>query len=195
MVAKVFIHSFIVGRPSEPSASDPDHGNKAIVADHGSTFDLHGKKRVAWTRLSQTALKGSNTLVVDFVDQTNVDWVVGEKLAITSSDMDAESFESQLEAQMLTITSISHEALTEKSTITVQETLEYDHYGEVQRYGNIKISKKADVVLLSRNVIVEGSMDAESLDAGWGGHLMMHTMGGRGSVTTREDPIPITLAW
>lgn len=46
-------------------SSIPDFGEKFIGVDAGGTFECHGKKTLAWTKLTGT-ISGFNALTLDF---------------------------------------------------------------------------------------------------------------------------------
>ena len=67
------------------SVSDPYlpvYGNKCIGVRHG-TLDMHGPVRTpTWTMMETTALAGADTITL----KEQVDWVVGEEIAIATTD-------------------------------------------------------------------------------------------------------------
>lgn len=78
----------------------PIYGNKVIGVRFG-TIDLHGKPRLkVWTSLETTAEAGSPTITL----QDPVDWKVGEKIVIASTDYSSRNSEER------TIASIANES-------------------------------------------------------------------------------------
>ena len=57
------------------------------------------------------------------------------------------------------------------TTVTLVEALDYSHYGELQTIAGHTVDERAEVGLLTRNVVVRGD-SATSQEAGYGGHLM-----------------------
>ena len=159
-----------------PLHGSTEAGNKVIFA-HGGRLDIHGTPRnPTWTRLAATANASSTSLIV----QGEVDWKAGEQIAITSSDFDVDGFDEQFEAQELTIASDPlYDSMKDKTFIQFEQPLNYTHFGERQCFEDVCVDTVAEVVLLSRNVIVEGNMDVDSQEEGWGGHIKMHSSDSR----------------
>jgi|GEM_PF-2247787 len=147
-----------------------DNNAYLMAMGTGSRIEIHGAdaQKETWTALDSTAQAGSNQLVVE--DSTG--WEVGDKIAITSTEMDWE------ESEDFTILAISDDG----KTITLDGELGHTHRGEVKEYNNGKdpsdpdyleweVEVQAEVALLSRNVTIQG--DADSVDDGFGGHTMV----------------------
>ena len=99
-----------------------------------------------WTRLAQTVNSGSSTITL----QQSVDWETGDEIVISST---GDKF-SQKENEQRTIQSVSGDGLT----LTLNKPLEYKHLGETKTItGAYTIELRAEVGLLSHNVIVRGS--------------------------------------
>ena len=76
--------------------------------------------------------------------------------------------------------------------VTLTQPLLYSHYGEVQIYEGNTVDERAEVGLLTRNVLIQG--DSASSAGGFGGHMMgmggtlrvegveLHFMGQKGKV-------------
>ena len=80
-------------------------------------LELHGIERaVTWTRLSQTAAAGSNTVTV----QEAVDWADGEEVIIASTGYSA------WETELMKITEVSDD----QRTLTLNTTLKHKHLGK-----------------------------------------------------------------
>ena len=87
-------------------------------------MELHGIEReVTWTRLSQTAASGSNSIKV----QQAVDWVVGEEIVIAPTSYNS------WEVELMKITGVSSDNLT----LTLNSTLKNNHLGKY-RYHTIR---------------------------------------------------------
>lgn len=114
-------------------------GNK-FLAVMGGTLDLHGLPRISWTRLNETALAGSNQLVLE----KEVDWQIGQRIAIASTDYNPK------QAEEVEITAVSG------TVITFTPALQYTHWGQMQNYANTPVDERAEVGLLSRNIVVQG---------------------------------------
>jgi hypothetical protein len=88
------------------------------------------------------------------------DWKVGEEIVIAST-----SFEMD-EAEQRKITAISN------GVFTVDRPFKYFHYSNVETYGNFTFPMRAEVALLSRNILYKGA-DEDSLESNYGAHIMM----------------------
>ncbi|XP_064635071.1 fibrocystin-L-like [Lineus longissimus] len=128
----------------------PIYGAKALAVRNG-TLDLHGKPIAnTWTKLTTTAAAGTNTLTVDH-DIT--DWEVGSKLILASTG----HRHSQRENEELTIAAISGDG----KTITLVENLQYEHLGVTVTVGGKPLEMRAEVGLLTHNILFQGSNDPQ----------------------------------
>ncbi|KAM3135691.1 hypothetical protein pb186bvf_012217 [Paramecium bursaria] len=117
----------------------PGFGNK-VLGCYQCQFQIFGRQRTpVWTTLKNTIKAGDSLLVVD----NSVDWQVGEQIIVTSSDFD------QYQTEKRTITKIMND-----QTIQVDKPFQYQHYAAIETYGNIQYSNKAEVGLLSRNILI-----------------------------------------
>ncbi|XP_064635838.1 fibrocystin-L-like [Lineus longissimus] len=128
----------------------PIYGAKALAVRNG-TLDLHGKPIAnTWTKLTGTAAAGTNTLTVGH-DVT--DWEVGSKLILASTG----HRHSQRENEELTIAAISGDG----KTITLVENLQYEHLGVTVTVGGMPLEMRAEVGLLTHNILFRGSNDPQ----------------------------------
>lgn len=129
-----------------------------------STLDLHGLNRSdSWTHLDATVAIGATQITL--VKQ--VDWQVGEKIMITSTSFNKD------EAEERTITAVA--AAGGKTTLTLDTPLSYQHYAAIDTYGTDTVEIRAEVALMTRNVIFQG--DADSLANEYGAHILIHAPG------------------
>jgi cell migration-inducing and hyaluronan-binding protein len=124
-------------------------GDRGIML-MGGTLSLHGNRKDSWTKLAKTAAAGSNTIEVLEIG----DWKKGDSIVVASTDFDPH------QAERRTISSISGKV------ITLDQKLEYMHYGQV----TFGVDERAEVGMLSRNIRIQASADAEKSFSG--GHLM-----------------------
>jgi hypothetical protein len=124
-------------------------GDRGIMIS-GGTLNMHGNITNAWTKLAKTAAKGSSTIEVLDADQ----WQVGDQIVLASTDYNPRQAETR------------HIAAISGNTITLDESLEYMHFGEVT-YG---IDERGEVGLLTRNIKIQASEDAN--ESYFGGHIM-----------------------
>src|SRR6202050_610772 len=116
----------------------------------GGTLNLHGTEKNSWTKLAQTAAAGSNTIQV----LTPGDWKKGQTIILASTDFDPHQAEER------TIAAISG------NTITLDKKLDYMHFGKI----TFDVDERGEVGMLSRNIVVQASPDADQTF--FGGHIM-----------------------
>ena len=161
--------SLIVGSERRPfdhrmvftlTGDDPgtDAPSKMIAVYAGGALELHGQSRSPWTRLTASATAGTTQLLLD----ASTNWHAGDRIVIAST-----SFEPN-EAEVATIVSVAG------PSVTLAEPLRFSHWGTVQTIDGQSLDERAEVGLLSRNVVVRG--DDRSDATGFGGHIML--MGG-----------------
>ena len=139
------------------SAADGDvmgMGNR-VLGVAGGTLDLHGESRRGWTRLAATAPAGAGQLTLEDAP----DWRAGDRLVVASTDFDPRH------AEVVAVASVSG------NTVTLAEPLEHSHWGELQTIAGRTVDERAEVGLLTRNVVVRGD-SVTSQEAGYGGHIM-----------------------
>jgi cell surface hyaluronidase len=141
----------LTGSPDAPSVEGM--GNRVLGVLNG-TLDLHGEPRAGWTRLATTAPAGATTLIL----ASAPDWRAGDKLVVASTDFDPSR------AEVVTVASRSG------TTVTIAEPLAFGHYGELQTIEGRTLDERAEVGLLTRNIVIQG--DSATSTAGFGGHIM-----------------------
>ena len=146
-----FAHSLRVTLLGNRTHSEeaPVYGAKAI-AIAGGHLEMHGVAQVSWSRLAAHATSGSAELRVD--DSTG--WRAGQRLFVASTDFDFEQTEARV---------IRH---VSGATVGLDAPLEYSHYGEVQEYGGRVLDERAEVGLLSRNIVIEGDQRSQREEFG-----------------------------
>ncbi|MEI9964824.1 MAG: G8 domain-containing protein [Caulobacteraceae bacterium] len=116
----------------------------------GGTLSLHGDRTNSWTKLARTAEAGADR--IDVLDASG--WRKGDEIVLASTDFDS------TEAERRTVTAVSGNA------ITLDKPLKYMHFGKVT-YG---VDERGEVGLLTRNIRIQASEDAEKTY--FGGHIM-----------------------
>ena len=129
-------------------------GNR-VLGVNGGTLDLHGEPRAGWTRLSATAPAGATQLLL----VASPPWRAGDQLVVASTDFDPRR------AEVVTVASRSG------TTVTLEQPLAYAHYGELQTIAGRTLDERAEVGLLTRNIVIQGD-SATSAVNGFGGHIM-----------------------
>jgi hypothetical protein len=171
------------GTPSDTEL--PMYGSK-VLACRECTLDLHGAPELqTWTQLAATSLHNSTTLQL----QQKVDWAVGASIVVASTDHVKEH------AEVVNVAALSADGLT----VTLDRPLEHTHQGEtLGPFGNPPfdpdfnfIEVRAEVGLLSRNVVIQG--DQDSVPWQFGATVMMFSPGDE-SLTARIENIEVRRA-
>ncbi len=116
----------------------------------GGVLSLHGDRENAWTKLSETAKAGSTSIKV--LDASG--WRVGDEIVLASTDFNPRQAERR------------HVSRVRGNTVTLDQPLEYMHYGEI----TFGVDERGEVGMLTRNIKVQASADAEQ--SYFGGHIM-----------------------
>ncbi|HEX2617931.1 MAG TPA: G8 domain-containing protein, partial [Flavobacteriales bacterium] len=124
-------------------------GDRGIMLS-GGTLNLHGDRKNTWTKLSATANAGATSIQV----LNASGWRVGDEIVLASTDYDAR------QAERRTISAISG------NNITLDKKLDYMHFGKI----TFDVDERGEVGLLTRNIKIQASPDAEA--SFFGGHIM-----------------------
>jgi len=124
-------------------------GDRGIMLLRG-TLNLHGNRTNSWTKLAKTARAGSATIQV----LNAAGWRKGDVIVLPSTDYNPR------QAEQRTVTAISGNRLT------LDKPLTYMHFGEI----TFGVDERGEVGLLSRNIKIQASDDAEK--SYFGGHIM-----------------------
>jgi cell migration-inducing and hyaluronan-binding protein len=152
---KPFSHRAVVTLTGPESNEDVmDMGTK-VLGVMGGTLDLHGSKRKSWTRLTKTAQPGATSIIVENASG----WRAGDRIVVASSDYWGDHYDER------TVNAVSGNSLT------LDRALEYRHWGELQTYAGQTVDERAEVGLLTRNVVVQG--DESSTDTKFGGQVVV----------------------
>uniref|UniRef100_A0A3B4ZZ57 PKHD1 like 1 n=1 Tax=Stegastes partitus TaxID=144197 RepID=A0A3B4ZZ57_9TELE len=131
----------------------PVYGTKTLAVREG-ILDLHGiPVPVPWTHLAQTAASGSATLTL----MKAVTWKVGDEIVIASTG----HRHSQKENEVRKIAAVSADG----RTLTLDKPLNYTHVGvSVTLPDGTVFEGRAEVGLLTRNIVIRGSRHQEWTD-------------------------------
>ncbi|PRP88454.1 hypothetical protein PROFUN_03171 [Planoprotostelium fungivorum] len=145
-------------------------GSKGIAVAQNGSLQMNGYVNPLgplWCRLSKTAMQGDTTLTLD----TPVYWNAGDSIVISSTDF-SEVLNSKLpntspmngvpspeQSETAIISSIS----ADRKTLTLKTPLSWMHWGI--NY------ERAEVGLLTRNIVVRGDNGSES--ELYGGHVLL----------------------
>jgi cell migration-inducing and hyaluronan-binding protein len=124
-------------------------GDRGILVVGGS-LSLHGDRENAWTKLAETAEAGAARIRV--LDASG--WRVGDEIVLASTDYNPRQAETRR------ITRIR------RNRVTLDQPLDYMHFGEI----TFDVDERGEVGLLTRNIRVQASADAEQ--SYFGGHIM-----------------------
>ena len=133
-----------------------------------SRLELHGARRdaLSWTQLSANLAAGATSLSV--ADDAS-SWRVGDEIVIASS-----SFEPT-EAERVAGTAVAGTAVAGKTvagkTVSFAPALRFAHWGSLQNFDGKTVDERAEVGLLTRDIVVQGAND--SAPGKFGGHAMM----------------------
>src|SRR5690606_34294486 len=134
---------------SVPDENIMGMGDRGILIA-GGTLNLHGDRKNAWTKLVKTAERGDDRIEV--LDAS--EWRVGDEIVLASTDVNPRQAEKRRIARI------------RGNVITLDRPLEWMHFGEIT-YG---VDERGEVGLLTRNIRIQASADAE--ESWFGGHIM-----------------------
>ncbi|MEM1013683.1 MAG: carbohydrate-binding protein, partial [Planctomycetota bacterium] len=120
----------------------------------GGRLQFFGEEKLSFTKLSQTANAGTNSIIVENVIERNFDgttsaasdgslnWEVGDQIVIASSTRD---YDDQDVRTITAITPLSGD----RTRLTLNANLSHRHYGEIETYdnGTRSIDLRAEVAL------------------------------------------------
>lgn len=117
-------------------------------------LDIHGRPRKrVWTKLGAPAPAGSNTLVM----AEDVDWEAGDVLFVTCT-------RDVTKTEVVTVAQV-----VDARSVALTAPLQYDHEYKIfsaGQYGHSDVDMRAEVGLLSRNVVIQGDDDSHAQDYG-----------------------------
>lgn len=130
-------------------------GTKVLAVFPGGVLDLHGARRTGWTRLAATASPGATALTL----AGSPGWTAGDRVVLASTDFDP------AEAEEAVVTAASG------NQITLQAGLKHEHWGTLQTIAGRVVDERAEVALLTRNIVIRG--DSATSTGGFGGHVIV----------------------
>jgi len=134
------------------------HFIKGVYLEEGGTLDIHGEEKLSWTHLTSTLHPQSGTFEIQ-LEQNPVGWNVGDKLVIASTDYNMEQAEV---VEVFACESCNHQL---SCTCLVTGEIKFTHFGQIYK----GLDMRAEVGLLSRNVLISGETDDE--EDRFGGHI------------------------
>ena len=132
-------------------------GNKFLMVMGGGKLELHGSRAAvqSWTQLRKNA--AVSNVMIETVEPMN--WRVGDQIVIAPSGTDAG------QTEVRTISMISG------NQIRVTPALSFPHYGRIDTVAGYAIDMRAEVGLLTRDIVLQGDAYSESIQMG--GHVMI----------------------
>jgi hypothetical protein len=131
-----------------------------VLALRDGTIDMHGKPSVrAWTRLATTVVSGANQITL----QRSVDWPVGSRIVIATTG----NYLSQGQTEVKTITAVSIDGCM----LTLDAPLNFEHLGVTRIVNSVPLEIRAEVGLLSHNVIFQGKRSERDTTIYWSAML------------------------
>lgn len=124
-------------------------GDRGIML-MGGTLSMHGTQANSWTKLGATAEAGNT--IIEVLDASG--WSEGDEIVLASTDFNPR------QAEKRTIAGI------DGNVILLDRPLEYMHFGAITH----GVDQRGEVGLLTRNIRVQASEDAE--ESWFGGHIM-----------------------
>ena len=116
-----------------------------VLALRDGIVDMHGASVVrTWTRLASTVAAGATQITL----RQSVNWPVGSMIVIATTG----DYLSQGETETRTVTAVSSNGLT----LTLNAPLTHNHLGVTQIVGSTSVEARAEVGLLSHNVVFQG---------------------------------------
>ena len=148
--ARPYVHKATITLTDKVPGEDINTmGDRGIMMLNG-TLELHGDRTNTWTKLAETAKAGASRIEV--LDAKG--WRKGDEIVLASTDFNPR------QAEKRTITAVSG------NTLTLDKPLDYMHFGEI----TFGVDERGEVGLLSRNIRIRASDDAEK--SYFGGHIM-----------------------
>ena len=128
----------------------PVYGTKVLAVRDG-TLELHGKPiPITWSRLNHTANVNDTEIVVEGQLEC---WEVGDEVVIATTGF------GPVGNERVFITFVT--MLNGTTILGIDPPLEFEHLGITMSNGKDELQLKAEVGLLTRNVVFEGSVNDE----------------------------------
>jgi hypothetical protein len=159
------VHLTLYGHPK--SMELPTFGSK-VIACYECTMDIHGAPHVAWTKLAATVMPGATEIMV----RDPVAWPVDSKIVIATTDFESpRSSHSEVATVAAVLDDGKRVQLKDIRVCTEygfsglpvtchhRQSLSFPHLGEVATFDGRPVEFRAEVGLLSRNIVIEGDHD------------------------------------
>jgi hypothetical protein len=177
----------------------PTFGSK-VIACYECKMDIHGAPQVAWTQLAQTTLPNATEIML----QDPVAWPVGSKIVIATTDFESPKSSHSEVATVAAVLDAGKRVQLKDVRVcpfysnngmpygcTHGDALTFGHLGESRVFDGRTVHFRAEVGLLSRNIVIQGDHDAtlcpmaDTADDGvtklscnqFGGQIFFHSPG------------------
>lgn len=149
-----FQHHFVITLTgNNPKENIMNMGTK-LLGVMGGKLELHGQSKVSWVQLGATAFAGASQITLD----QRVNWSKGDRIVVASTSYDPR------QAEEVTVSAVSG------TIVTLNQPLKYTHWGQLQSFAGQAVDERAEVGLLSHNIVIQG--DSGSVNTGFGGQSM-----------------------
>jgi hypothetical protein len=125
-----------------------------VLGVFGTFLALGRPRNRIWVDLARTAFAGEAVLVLDSL----VDWAIGSEIAISPSDFEPH------EVEIHEILSVQTQFYDNKlcSVLNLTRPIQFNHYaGSWEVYGTRRIKMRAEVGLLTQNIVIRGGGEGE----------------------------------
>lgn len=129
-------------------------GTKFLGTMMGGRIEMQGLPVRSWSKLAADAAVGARQITLSDV----TGWRAGDRIVIATSSPNMNHYD------VVDIQSVNG------NTLNLVQALKYRHFGTVHQVGDVRVDVRAEVGLLSRNIVVQG--DANSQSTRFGAHAM-----------------------
>jgi len=138
-------------------------GARGFVAMNGGRIELHGARRadVDWAVLAEAARPGDTSITLALVEPNKpaLGWRPGDFLAIAPSGRDP------LQIEGVVVTAVAG------TRVSFSPPLRFAHSADITTRAGKVVDERAEVGLLTRNIVVQGAADGHARNLG--GHIMI----------------------
>lgn len=154
----------LTGSTTADAAGMAGFGNK-VLGQMGGVLEMHGAPLArSWTRLDGgDVAAGARRITL----AETPGWRVGDRIVIATSSFEQGEYD------------VGEIAAVDGRSLELKQPLKYRHFGATRMVGTTAIDVRAEVGLLTRNIVVQGDDNSEALKIG--GHAMFMAASTAGS--------------
>jgi hypothetical protein len=164
--AAPYLRNAVITLTGNTTADNPatlGFGNK-VLGMMGGTLEMHGRPVAhSWTKLDGGDV-AAGARQIRLAQAPG--WRAGDQIVIATSSL------NQNEYTLATVDAVNG------TTVTLREPTRFRHFGEKRTVGDVSVDVRAEVGLLTHNIVIQG--DASSTTSQIGGHIMLMS-GGSGT--------------